>query len=89
LVVGIVARISGAPNQKEQSLQDQQDHVEQVVQQPYDGPVEYRVVATTGKGESLERPELRRSKRLRTSAAWSAARMRSGSAASPSITEPA
>jgi hypothetical protein len=58
LVVGVVARISGGPNQKELSLDDQVDHAKQVVAELYDGPVEYRVVATKGKGERLDRPEL-------------------------------
>jgi site-specific DNA recombinase len=58
LVVGVVARISGGKNQKELSLDDQVDHAKQVVAELYDGPVEYRVVATTGKGERLDRPEL-------------------------------
>jgi len=58
LIVGIVARISGCRNQKELSLEDQVDHAKQVVAELYDGPVEYRVVATKGKGERLDRPEL-------------------------------
>jgi hypothetical protein len=58
LVVGIVARISGCPNQKELSLEDQQDHAKQVVADYYEGPVDYRVIATKGKGERLDRPEL-------------------------------
>lgn len=58
LVVGIVARISGGQNQKELSLDDQVDHAKQVVAELYDGPVEFRVIATTGKGERLDRPEL-------------------------------
>ena len=57
-VVGIVARISGCANQKEVSLDDQVDHAKQVVAELYDGPVEYRVIATKGKGERLDRPEL-------------------------------
>ena len=57
-MVGVVARISGGANQKELSLDDQIDHAKQVVAELYDGPVEYRVVATTGKGERLDRPEL-------------------------------
>lgn len=57
-VVGIVARISGCANQKELSLEDQEDHGKEVVAELYDGPVEYRVVATKGKGEALDRPEL-------------------------------
>lgn len=58
LVVCVVARISGGPNQKELSLDDQVDHAKHVVAELYDGPVEYRVVATTGKGERRDRPEL-------------------------------
>jgi hypothetical protein len=58
LVVGVVARISGGPNQKELSLDDQQDHAKEVVAELYDGPIEYRVIATKGKGERLDRPEL-------------------------------
>jgi hypothetical protein len=58
LVVGIVARISGCQNQKELSLEDQEDHAKQVVAEHYQGPVAYRVIATKGKGERLDRPEL-------------------------------
>jgi hypothetical protein len=58
LVVGVVARISGCANQKELSLEDQEDHARQVVADEYAGPADYRVVATTGKGERLDRPEL-------------------------------
>jgi site-specific DNA recombinase len=58
LIVGIVARISGGPNQKELSLDDQTDHGKAVVADLYVGPDEYRVIATTGKGERLDRPEL-------------------------------
>jgi len=58
LVVGIVARISGCANQKELSLEDQIDHAKQAVAELYSGPVEYREIATTGKGERLDRPEL-------------------------------
>jgi len=58
LNVGIVARISGGPNQKEMSLEDQEDHGHQVVAELYDGPAQYQVIATIGKGERLDRPEL-------------------------------
>jgi len=58
LHVGIVARISGCTNQKEMSLDDQVDHAKQIVADLYDGPVEYHVIATKGKGERLDRPEL-------------------------------
>jgi site-specific DNA recombinase len=58
LVVGIVARISGCANQREMSLDDQVDHAKQVLAEMYDGPVEFRVIATKGKGERLDRPEL-------------------------------
>jgi site-specific DNA recombinase len=58
LVVGIIARISGCPNQKEVSLEDQLDHGREVVAEHYDGPAEFRPIATKGKGERLDRPEL-------------------------------
>ena len=58
LVVGIIARISGCANQKEMSLDDQVDHAKEEVGELYQGPVDYRIVATRGKGESLTRPEL-------------------------------
>ncbi len=58
LVVGVVARISGCTNQKDLSLKDQIDHAEQVVADLYDGPVDYRPIATKGKGERLDRLEL-------------------------------
>jgi hypothetical protein len=58
LIVAIVARISGCANQKELSLDDQVDHGKQEVQERYNGPVDYRIVATKGKGERLDRPEL-------------------------------
>lgn len=57
-VVGIIARISGCPNQKELSLDDQTDHGKQVAAEYDYGPAEYRVIATKGKGERLDRPEL-------------------------------
>jgi tetratricopeptide (TPR) repeat protein len=41
LATGIVARISGCPNQKELSLEDQEDHGKEVVAEMYEGPVEY------------------------------------------------
>ena len=46
LVVVIVARISGCANQKDLSLEDQIDHAKEIVADLYDGPVEYRVIAT-------------------------------------------
>jgi site-specific DNA recombinase len=58
LVTCVVARISGCQNQKETSLEDQEDHAHQIVEEMYTGKTEYRVVATKGKGESLKRPEL-------------------------------
>ncbi len=58
LVVLVVARISGGPTQKEQSLADQADHGRAVIEELYPGPVNYIVVATTGKGERIDRPEL-------------------------------
>jgi len=58
LIVGIVARISGCASQKELSLEDQVDHGKEEVAELYSGPIEYRVIATKGKGERLDRPEL-------------------------------
>jgi site-specific DNA recombinase len=58
LMVGIGARISGCANQKDASLEDQEDHAKDETRSLYNGPVEYRVIATTGKGERLDRPEL-------------------------------
>jgi len=64
LVVGIVARISGCSNQKEVSLDDQVDHGKDVVKELYEGPGEYRIISTTGKGECLDRPELEEIERM-------------------------
>ena len=58
LVVGIPGRISGCENQKEISLEDQVDHAKSVAYEMYDGEIEFRTIATTGKGERLDRPEL-------------------------------
>ena len=58
LIVGIMARISGCQNQKEMSLEDQEDHAKDTIREIYDGPVDFRVIATTGKGERFDRPEL-------------------------------
>jgi site-specific DNA recombinase len=64
LVVGIVVRISGCQNQKELSLDDQVDHGKQVAPDLSDGPAEYLVIATKGKGKRLDRPELAEGERL-------------------------
>lgn len=64
LMVLAVARISGCQNQKELSLEDQVDHVREEVADLYDGPSEFEVVATRGKGERLDRPELADVERL-------------------------
>jgi site-specific DNA recombinase len=59
LQAGIIARISGCQNQKEISLEDQVDHAKEEVARLYDeGQVEYVTIATKGKGERLDRPEL-------------------------------
>jgi DNA invertase Pin-like site-specific DNA recombinase len=58
LWVLIVSRISGCDNQKEASLDDQEDNAEDTVRDLYDGPVDYRHISTKGKGERLDRPEL-------------------------------
>jgi len=54
----IAARISGCSNQKELSLEDQEDRGREISQEIYSGPTEFDVVATKGKGERLDRPEL-------------------------------
>ncbi len=64
LRVLIVARISGCQNQKELSLEDQEDHARQEVADQYNGPSEFKVIATIGKGERLDRPELVEVERL-------------------------
>lgn len=58
LTVLIIARISGCASQKEVSLDDQVDHAKEEVVFLYEGDVEYDIVKTKGKGESLDRPEL-------------------------------
>lgn len=58
LIVGVPCRISGCANQKEASLDDQEDNAKEAIAELYDGPVEFRVIATIGKGERLDRPEL-------------------------------
>lgn len=58
LMVGIGCRISGCANQDEQSLPDQEGSAKEHLVTLYDGPVEFVVIATTGKGEALDRPEL-------------------------------
>jgi site-specific DNA recombinase len=58
LHVGIVARISGCEDQTELSNEDQIDHFEEIVDELYDGEVEYHTISTIGKGERLDRVEL-------------------------------
>jgi site-specific DNA recombinase len=58
LIVGSACRISGCANQKELSLEDQEDNVRELVAEMYQGPAEFRVIATKAKGERLDRPEL-------------------------------
>jgi hypothetical protein len=57
-MAGLGARISGCAKQRDMSLEDQTDHNKEVVTDLFDGPVEYLIVATKGKGEQLDRPEL-------------------------------
>lgn len=58
-VTGVVCRISGCANQKEVSLDDQVDHGKEVAEEVFPGQkIEYRTIATTGKGERLDRAEL-------------------------------
>lgn len=58
MVVGAVARISGCASQKEVSLEDQVDNIKETFSEMWEGPVEYVVISTKGKGERLDRPEL-------------------------------
>jgi hypothetical protein len=59
LTVGNVCRISGCENQKELSLEDQEDNAKETVKDLYNGPAEIDVIAATiAKGEHLDRPEL-------------------------------
>jgi len=58
LRVLIICRISGCQKQKELSLEDQEDNAKERAAELYSGPIEYRVISTTAKGESLDRPEL-------------------------------
>jgi len=58
LIAGGPCRISGCANQKEASLDDQEDNAREAIAELYDGPVDFRVIATIGKGERLDRPEL-------------------------------
>src|SRR5690606_80152 len=55
---GIVCRISGCPNQKELSLEDQEDHGREEAQIYCNGPTNFTTIATNGKGERLNRDEL-------------------------------
>ncbi|MEI7686386.1 MAG: recombinase family protein [Planctomycetota bacterium] len=58
-VVGIVCRISGCANQKEVSLEDQTDHGKEVAVDVYPSvQIDFRTIATKGKGERLDRDEL-------------------------------
>jgi hypothetical protein len=59
LHVLIVARISGCASQKEMSLEDQVDHAKEEIAEIFDGDVNFEVVATKGKGERRDRPELK------------------------------
>jgi DNA invertase Pin-like site-specific DNA recombinase len=58
LKVLVGCRISGCQDQKEVSLRDQEDHAREVIEERYSGLAEYKVIATVGKGEALDRPEL-------------------------------
>lgn len=58
LAVGIVARISGCPNQKELSIDDQIAHGKAVASEAFQGPKDYRIFRSIGKGERLDREEL-------------------------------
>jgi hypothetical protein len=57
-MVLVVARISVCSGQKEISKEEQLEHAKELVSLHWSGPTEYKVIATTGKGELLTRPEL-------------------------------
>jgi len=59
LMVLAVNRISGEPRQTEDSIEDQQDHARDIVEDEYQGPTEYRFINRTVTGERLDRPELK------------------------------
>ena len=46
------------PRQKEDSIDDQQDHAREIVAEWCDGPVDFTVINRTVTGERLDRPEL-------------------------------
>lgn len=58
LQVLVVARISGCQSQKEVSLEDQVQHAKEVKEELSTEDTEYTTIATKGKGEWLDRPEL-------------------------------
>jgi len=64
LKAALVARISGCADQKEASLDDQEDNGKEKISDIYGGEVDFRVIATKGKGENLDRPELEEIERL-------------------------
>ncbi len=64
LEVLVIARISGSARQKELSLEDQEDHCRAVAAEKYTGKINYKAIATKGKGESLERKELKEIEKL-------------------------
>jgi site-specific DNA recombinase len=59
LHVGIVTRISGCAKQKEMSLDDQEANAKEEIRKLFDGPIDFQVISTVAKGESLDRPELK------------------------------
>jgi hypothetical protein len=59
LQVGILTRISGCPGQKELSLDDQIAHGKDVAGALYQGRKRYLNIRSKGKGERLDRKELR------------------------------
>ncbi len=65
LVVAIVARISGCAKQTGLSLVDQVEHGKKFVRELYpEGEVIWHEIATTGKGEQVDRPELKQLRSL-------------------------
>jgi site-specific DNA recombinase len=69
----IVCRISGCTKQKELSNDDQEDNAKEVAHEVFEGfrgNIYYKVIATKGKGERLDRPELVEIEKAYLSGEW-------------------
>lgn len=69
----IVCRISGCSKQKELSNDDQEDNAKEVACEVFEGfqnNIYFKVIATKGKGERLDRPELAEIEKAYLSGEW-------------------